>query len=1018
MKKTLLILAAVLLGLLTATAQTGREWQDPAVNEINRLPMRSSFAAGESLSLDGVWKFHWVRNASQRPAGIWRTDYDDAGWGGMPVPGMWELNGYGDPLYVNIGYAWRGNFENNPPYTPDAENHVGSYRHTFEVPAAWSGKDIFLNIGSVTSNAYVWINGRFVGYSEDSKLAAQFDVTKFVKPGANLLALQVFRWSDGTYFEDQDFWRFSGIARGVELVARDKAHLRDVRITPELDAEYKDAKLHVELDATPRVKAIGLTLRDAAGQTVAQQQVRTSGGKGNHTFEVADPAKWTAETPNLYTLEIAVSDGGRTTETVSQRVGFRSVEIRDAQLLVNGQPVLIKGANRHEMDPLTGYVVSRERMIEDIRIMKEMNINAVRTCHYPDDVQWYELCDQYGLYVVDEANVESHGMGYDEETLARVPAFAQTHMERNQRMVLRDKNHPSIIVWSMGNEAGMGPNFEACYRWIKQYDPSRPVHYERAVYYQDAAFTDIVCPMYWGYERCEEYLKDSPAKPLIQCEYAHAMGNSMGGFDRYWELVRKYPAYQGGFIWDFVDQGLSRYEPDGRVSFLYGGDFNNYDATDNSFNCNGIIAPDRTWHPHAYEVMRQYQNIWTTPVDLAQGRVEVYNENFFIGLADYALEWQIVADGIVTKAGRVDKLDLAPQQRREYALGFTSADFCPQANEVLVNVAYTLKNKQPLLDIGYAVARQQFIAREYDSKAQFSLAVSDRPVEITTWERGTRVEGDTWRLFFLKRNGLLSSYCVDGRELLAEGAELRPQFWRAPTENDLGAKLEQKQAVWKNPEMILKTFNASIKDGMAVVEVQYALHGVKATLALTYRINGAGEMEVTQQMTADKAADAPYLFRFGMTLQMPARYDRVIYYGRGPHESYADRLSSADFGRYEQRVADQYHNEYVRPQESGTKSDLRWWTMADSSGAGLTILSDAPFSASALPYAVADLDVSNFPPQQHSGTLTARDATFVNFESRQSGLGCVHSWGALPEEQYRVPYGDYTFRFILKPVAK
>ena len=929
MKKTLLILAAALSGVLAAGAQTGREWQDPAVNEINRLPMRSSFAAGECLSLDGVWKFHWVRNASERPSGIGAVDYDDAAWGSMPVPGMWELNGYGDPVYVNIGYAWRGNFRNDQPYVPDAENHVGSYRRTFDIPASWGGKDIFLSIGSATSNVYVWVNGRFVGYSEDSKLAAQFDITKFVKPGENLIALQMFRWSDGTYLEDQDFWRFAGIARGVELTARDKAHLEDVRITPVLD----------------------------------------------------------------------------------------SVEIRDAQLLVNGQPVLIKGADRHEMDPVGGYVVSRERMIEDIRIMKEMNINAVRTSHYPNDPQWYELCDRYGIYVVDEANVESHGMGYGDNTLAKAPAYAQAHMERNRRMVLRDKNHPSVIIWSMGNEAGMGPNFEACYRWIKEYDPSRPVHYERAVYDQDGAFTDIICPMYWGYEQCEKYARNNPSKPLIQCEYAHAMGNSLGGLDHYWELVRKYPSYQGGFIWDFVDQGLARYEPDGRVSFLYGGDFNDYDATDNSFNCNGIIAPDRTWHPHAYEVQRQYQSIWTTPVDLAQGRVEVYNENFFIGLDAYEMEWQLLADGRVVKAGRIGDLDVAPQQRRAYTLGFTAADFCPQAKEILVNVAYKLKEKQPLLDIGHTVAKQQFVLREYDCKAGFGLAASACPVEVTRWERGARVEGDTWQVFF-SRDGFLTAYTVDGRELMAEGAELRPQFWRAPTENDLGARLHQRQAVWKNPELRLTKFDAAVEDGVAVVETLYELPAVKATLALTYRINGAGEMEVTERMTADKTAEVPNLFRFGMTLTMPARYDRVVYYGRGAHENYADRLSSADLGLYEQRVADQYHDEYVRPQESGTKGGLRWWTVADSAGTGLTILADAPFSASALPYATADLDVSNFPPQQHSGTLVARDATFVNFDLRQSGLGCIDSWGALPEEQFRVPYGDYTFRFMLKPTVK
>lgn len=1016
MKKMLLLLAAVIPGMLFAGNVPGNEWQDPAVNEINRLPMRASFTAGEHQSLDGMWKFHWVRNASERPSGIEAVDYDDASWGQMPVPGIWELNGYGDPLYVNAAYAWRGNFENNPPYVPDAENHVGSYRHTFEVPASWSGKDIVLSIGSATSNVYVWVNGKFVGYSEDSKLPAQFDVTSFVKPGKNLIALQMFRWSDGTYFESQDFWRLAGIARGVELVARDKAHLVDLFAIPSLDEDYKNGELSVRLATTPKVKSIGMTLRDPQGEVVAEQKVQPAGGKAECTFKVDDPAKWTAETPNLYSLELAVSDGSKVTETIAQVVGFRTIEIKGAQLLVNGQPVLIKGVNRHEMDPITGYVVSRERMLEDIRIMKELNVNAVRTCHYPNDPLWYELCDQYGLYVVDEANVETHGMGYGDKTLAKVPAYATTHLERNQRMAERDKNHPSIIIWSMGNEAGMGSNFELTYRMLKEFDPSRPVHYERAVYYKDAAYTDVICPMYWDYAQCEKYLQNNPTKPLIQCEYAHAMGNSMGGLDHYWKLIRQYPVYQGGFIWDFVDQGFARYEPNGRVSFLYGGDYNNYDATDNSFNCNGIIAPDRTWHPHAYEVQRLQQNIWTKVTDLAKGEVEVYNENFFVGLDNFRLEWQLTSDGKVVKSGVVDQLEVAPQEKKIYQLGFSSADVPDKADEVLLNVAYALKSAEPMLDAGFVAARQQFVVREYDTKAHFNLASSDRPVEVTHWGRGTRIAGDDWQLFFA-RSGFLSVYQVGGRDLLAKGAELRPQFWRAPTENDIGAGLDRKQAVWKDPELKLTSFEASAEDGEALVEAAYDIPAVGASLKLTYRINGAGEMEVTEAMTGG-SGDVAYLFRFGMTMEMPARYNRVIYSGRGPYENYADRMASADLGYYTQCVSDQYHDEYVRPQESGTKSDLRWWTLADSSDTGLTILSDAPFSASALPYATADLDVTNFPPQQHSGTLVTRDGTFVNFDLVQSGLACINAWGALPEEQFRVPFKDYTFRFILKPIVK
>lgn len=1013
MKRTFLLFAAGCCAAV-ATAQTGREWQDPAVNEINRLPMHASFRAGDRLSLDGPWRFHWTRNASERPTDLFRADYDDAAWGRMPVPGMWELNGYGDPIYVNIGYAWRGNFQNDPPEVPDAENHVGSYRRTFDLPREWAGKDVYLTIGSATSNVYVWINGRFVGYSEDSKLAAEFDVTRFVKPGENLIAMQVFRWSDGTYLEDQDFWRLSGIARGIELTARDKAHLKDVRITPELDATYTDARLHVAVEATPGVRNVELTLRDATGGAVARESVGVKGGCGEHVFEVARPAKWSAEQPNLYTLEIAVSDGKRVTETVEQAVGFRSVEIRNGQLLVNGQPILVKGVDRHEMDPLHGYVVSRERMIQDIRIMKELNINAVRTSHYPNDPVWYDLCDRYGIYLVDEANVESHGMGYDERTLARVPAFAQAHLERNSRMVMRDRNHPSVIVWSMGNEAGMGPNFEACYRWIKACDPSRPVHYERAFdhdYSKDSPYTDIACPMYADYEWCRKYCESNPSKPLIQCEYAHAMGNSLGGFAEYWDLVRAYPSYQGGFIWDFVDQGFARYEKNGRVSFLYGGDYNDYDATDNSFNCNGVIAPDRTWHPHAYEVQRQYQSIWTKL--LGPATVEVYNENFFAGLEDVALEWRLSVQGKAVKAGRIESLDVEPQQRRAYGLGFAASEL-PASGELLLDVAYVLKSPRPLLDIGHAVARQQFVLRGYDFASHFGLAETAKRPEVTVWERGSRVSGDDWEVMF-GPDGFVNRYSVDGQELLAAGAELRPQFWRAPVENDLGAGLDRKYEVWKAPELKLKDFSARAEGGAAEVSARYELSEVGAELVLTYRIDGCGNMEIEERMAAGDRRDVPDLFRFGMTFAMPARYDRVVYYGRGAHENYADRLTSADLGRYAQRVADQYHDEYVRPQESGTKSDVRWWRVTDSAGAGLTVRSDAPFSASALPYATADLDVSNFPPQQHSGTLAARDATFVNLDLKQMGLGCVDSWGRLPLEKYRIPYGDYTFRLLLQP---
>ena len=1027
MRKLILSLATALIGM-GAVAQNFTEWQDPNVNEINRQPMRATFkifdAADKAegvycdkanpfrLSLNGTWRFDWVENADQRPTDFFGVGYNDKGWGTMEVPAMWELNGYGDPIYVNYGYAWRGNFEHNPPYVPIEQNHVGSYRRTFNIPQEWIGRDIFLNIGSATSNVYVWVNGKFVGYSEDSKLGAGFDLTKYVKAGENLVALQMFRWCDGTYLEDQDFWRMSGIARDVELVARHKVRLNDVMITPSLDSEYNNGSLAMKMEFSSGVKSADVKLLDGKGAVVAQQSLIPTKGKAEWRIEVASPAKWSAEEPNLYKVVIGVSNGKQTTEAYAQRIGFRTSEIKNAQLLVNGKPIWIKGVNRHEMDPRNGYVMSRERMIQDIKLMKEFNINAVRTCHYPDTPMWYDLCDEYGLYVVDEANVESHGMGYGDQTLAKNPIYAKAHLERNMRMAQRDKNHASIIIWSMGNEAGFGPNFEACYRWIREFDPSRPIQYERA---EGNDFTDIVCPMYAYPDWCVKYLEKHPKKPLIQCEYSHAMGNSMGGFKEYWDLIRKYPEYQGGFIWDFVDQALVKYEADGKVSFYYGGDFNNYDATDNSFNCNGIIAADRTPHAHAYEVRRQYQSIWTNAVDLKSGKIEVYNENFFADLKPYALKWELVQDGIATKAGRVEELAVAAQQRKEFTLGYTEADFCPEAKEILLNVSYELMEKQPLLKIGHIVAEQQHIIKEYDTKAAFTMKESSRPVKVTRFEKATNVEGYDWIVAF-DRQGFINKIEYGDIAVMAEGSTLRPNFWRAPTENDNGARLQNHFAAWRNPTLNFKGLETKVEEGVAVVVAKYEMPTVQAQMQITYTINGEGEIKVQQAMTTTKDAKISNMFRYGMRMELPARFNKVLYYGRGQVENYSDRKSCADIGLYCQTVAEQYHEQLARPQESGTRSDLRYYNVLDSSGAGIKIKALTQFSASALPYSQEVMDFTVGAAQRHSGDLKPDGKTHLCFDLVQQGLGSINSWGALPLPEYMVKYQDYTFDFIISPV--
>ena len=698
------------------------------------------------------------------------------------------------------------------------------------------------------------------------------------------------------------------------------------------------------------------------------------------------------------------------------KVGFRKIELKDAQILVNGQPVLFKGANRHEMDPDGGYAVSRQRMLQDVLTMKQLNINAVRTCHYPDDPYWYALCDEYGLYMVAEANIESHGMGYDDETLAKRDDFRKAHLERNQRNVQRNFNHPSIIFWSLGNEAGYGPNFEAAYDWIKAEDPSRAVQFEQAGY---DGKTDIFCPMYHRYWDCEAYCKDdSKTKPLIQCEYAHAMGNSMGGFKEYWDLVRKYPKYQGGFIWDFVDQGIHKTGTNGRLIYAYGGDFNKFDASDINFCNNGLISPDRVPNPHAYEVQYFYQNIWTTPVDLKQGQIKVCNENFFRDLSGYYLEWQVLKNGRVMRSGRVEDLKVAPRQSATLTLPV--GRYCQHA-EWLLNVSYKLKANEGLLTAGHTVARDQLVLNPYKPSTQAfanQAGSNEQIVEPTIRDNDTRyliVTGEDFRIEFNKENGLLCFYEADGLSYLKEGSVLKPNFWRAPTDNDFGANLQNLYRAWLNPELKLTSLDQRTENGLAIVEARYDIPAVKGQLALTYVINNRGAIQVTQQLKADKSAKVSDLFRFGMQLQMPRSFETLEYYGRGPVENYADRNHNTFLGRYRQSVDSQFYP-YVRPQETGNKTDLRWWRVLDIGGNGLEIRAEVPFSASALHYTIESLDEGTRKIQRHSNEIEQADLTNVLIDKVQMGLGCIDSWGALPLKQYRLPYQDYSFTFTLTPV--
>lgn len=1011
--RRLLLSIACLVALPMLAADKTPVWKDPSVNQVNREPRRAHFFAFENsdkargdksasaryLSMEGMWKFCFVKDHQNAPKDFYALKYDDSKWVDFPVPGLFEINGYGDKTYKNMGYAWCTTFENNPPYIGETNNYTGSYRRTFDLPADWKGQEVFFHVGSATSNLFLWVNGRYVGYSEDAKVAAEFNITKYLKPGRNLIAMQVMRWCDGSYLEDQDFWRFTGIAREVYLYATPKVHIQDITI----GQDYADGKglLDVDVKVAGGKADVEATLYDADGNKV------TEGLKA--TVENVKP--WTAETPYLYMLELQLKQGNKVLEVVRKQVGFRHIEIRGGQLLVNGQPILIKGADRHELDPDGGYVVSVERMIQDIRIMKQLNINAVRTCHYPDDPRWYDLCDEYGIYLTAESNLESHGMGYKEKTLAKNEAFAKMHIERQEGNVITYKNHPSIIVWSLGNEAGYGPNFERAYDWVKAYDKTRPCQFEQA---RQNGKTDIFCPMYLGYEDCVKYAQGDNPRPLIQCEYAHAMGNSMGGFKEYWDIIRKYPKYQGGYIWDFVDQGLrDKSAITGKEIFTYGGDYGRYPASDYNFNCNGIIAPDRRLNPHAYEVGYYYQNVWITEKNLKEGQFEVYNENFFKSLDDLELVWTIRRH-----SGTIDVSGIAPQQRKlitDAELKATVArvlEHHPDA-EILVNFEFRSREAQPLIDKGQVLARQQFCIQPY----QFPVLSDDVKTPGITKEETVsylKLTAAGTTLTIGKWSGLIDYLDVDGKPMLLDRHSILPEFWRAPTDNDYGARFQERFAVWKSPEMKLKELD--VEDNGA--EATFELPAVKATLKLTYTLTAEGEVIIRQQLDADDEAKVAPMFRYGMQLQMPQAYNSVKYYGRGPVENYCDRHDSEFLGVYEAKVADEYFP-YVRPQESGNHTDVRWFRVLNADGQGLEFYAGAPIEVSALNYLTEDLDdgpVKDKVIGRHSGDLVERPLTQVHIQQRQMGLGCVNSWGAWPREEYMLPYRDYDFTYVIKPV--
>ena len=1053
--------AAIKSSVKTVAIQqpTFTEWHDLQVNEINRLPLHTMHFAYDPndfpgtgaeyldkkksmnyLSLEGTWKFNWVANADERPTDFYKTDLDDSKWNNIQMPGNWEMLGYGQPEYVNVGFAWRGHFDQQPPAVPTKDNHVGSYRREINIPSNWDGKRVIAHFGSVTSNIYLYVNGKFAGYAEDSKVAAEFDITPFLKKGKNLIAFQTFRWCDGSWCEDQDFWRLSGPARENYLYARSKDHrLLDVRVETELKNNYKDGFLNI----TAKVQGNTLAyfgLYDPDGKEVivtGTDNVRN--GVAKYQLRVKNVRKWSAETPNLYTLVVSpIQNGGMYLpyEIVQVKVGFRKVEIKNKQFLVNGQPVLLKGADRHEMDPDEGYNVSEQRMIQDIMMMKRMNINAVRTSHYPNDPRWYDLCDKYGLYVVAEANQESHGFQYGDDAAAKKPEFAKQIMERNQHNVSMFFNHPSIVTWSLGNETVMGDNFLKAYKWIKEQDKTRPVQYEQA---RRGEGTDIFCPMYYPVSACEKYAKDpNSPMPLIQCEYNHTMGNSGGNLSDYWDLIRKYPILQGGFDWDFVDQALHRnivkpmsilpYKMNNeelrKIEYCYGGDYNKYDPSDNNFNCNGIIGPDRQMNPHAYEVAYQYQNIWAKMVNAETGEVSVHNENFFRDLSNYALAWSLEEDGVETQNGTIADLDVPAQQTKNFTIPYDKSKI--KGKEVFLNIDFRLKEAEPLLTAGQVMAYAQLpvvtkqtcsgdcskmLAQGHGKKKMKLAAKKNNVVAVTTPNLTFKIDRST---------GLISEYAYNGKSLLGEGGTLKPNFWRAPTDNDMGAGLQKKFKAWKNPQMNLKNIDVKKdkKTNSVTILTSFDMPEVQGQMDITYVVfANTGAVKVTEDFKATEGAKVSDMFRFGMLMQMPYTMEKSNYYGRGPIENYSDRKDCMRIGVYTDDADNQYFP-YIRPQESGTKSDIRWWKQTDATGLGLQVKSCTPFYASAIHFDTEELDDGDDKEQRHSFDLKKSKFTNLFLDSAHMGVGGENSWGAWPLEKYRVHYGNKTFTFTLIPQGK
>ncbi len=1024
------------------------EWENQWVFEINREAPRAWFIPFEDIkklgasspgesglihSLNGQWKFHLAENPGERPVDFFRDDYDAGDWDLIPVPSNWEMQGYDYPIYTNVQYP----HEKNPPFIQKHYNPTGSYKTEFTLPQGWDDKEIYLYFGAVSSAMYVWVNEQQVGYSEDSKTPAEFNITPYLREGKNSLAVLVYKWSDASYLEDQDFWRLAGITRDVYLTARNPLHIRDFRVVAGLDESYLNGSLQLEVDLISLAEGTGVsctieaTLFDDQGEVFYTEDlpVDIEQGTGQASMDVYCPKvrPWSAEIPNLYRLQLILRDAqGEVIEAIQQQVGFRTVEIKDAKLMINGRYVYLKGANLHEHHDINGHVMDEATMLEDIRLMKSHNLNAVRTSHYPQPERWYELCNRYGLYLVDEANIESHGMGYGRESLAKDSTWMGAHLFRTRNMFERDKNQPSVIIWSLGNEAGNGVNFEATYQYLKDQDTTRPVQYEQA---RLANNTDIFCPMYMRMEQMERYATGgfgTPTKPLIQCEYAHAMGNSVGNLQDYWDLIEKYEVLQGGFIWDWVDQGLLTTNEKGEKFWAYGGDFGPDDVpSDGNFCLNGVVNPDRGIKPTLLEVKKVYQYIGFSAGDLEKGEVVIENKYAFLDLDRFQFTWNIRSDGETLDSGTLEGVTLKPGEKKAFDLDY-SIDPEP-GKEYFLNLYASLKITDGLVVNGTVLAREQIqlpyhLPASPDTRIMPALSYKQTKGSIA-------VTGQDFSLQFDTRKGVISKFKSGGQDLITEGPV--PNFWRAPTDNDFGLNTHRRARVWRKAGERREVVDFSVNQegsGPVHVKLNFVLNdldgGHIADYSSDYTINGLGEVHVSNEFSM-VTEELPELPRFGMNLVMPRTYDTFTWLGRGPHESYQDRKTSAFVDLYSGSVAGQYWP-YLRPQENGNKEDVRWVAVTGQDGSGLLFKGEPLISVSAHHNIMEDFESpertdgrqreGEVPVNRHTTDVKPRDLTSVNIDYKQSGVGGDNSWGAPIHEEYRLTERNYSYSFTMVPV--